>query len=288
MLSKLPTPNSQLTIAIVGARGKMGSAFSQLFRKHKLNVLEVEFDTPEPTTVVSQADIVLFSVPISSTTEVIASLVPSMKPGALVCDLTSIKIPAVNAMKDNSPDDSEILGLHPMFGPHAVGDMTSQVIAACPERSGPLSRLLIQLFKSEGAVIKETTPEEHDRMMSIIQGLTHLSSIATAMALRQLGFQFKNSLEFSSPIYRLRLEMIGRILSQDAQLYADIAIENPLTQDSLRAYQNAIEQLANLLNKHDTAGFVQEFQEAANYLGSFKDDAYQRTNELIQRCKDIL
>jgi|CXWL01.1.fsa_nt_gi prephenate dehydrogenase len=276
-------------ITIIGAHGKMGSAFTQLFKKHELTVLEVDLNTDlKAKEVIPKADIVIFSVPISSTVQLIQSLGPLIKSGALIADLTSIKTPALATMLASAPTDTEILGMHPMFGPSGVEEMTRQVIAVCKKRSGPWSEFLIRFFGEQGAIIKETTPEEHDKMMSIIQGLTHLSSIATAMALKQLGFGVQESFEFSSPIYRLRLEMVGRILSQDPKLYADIAIENPLTMDSLTAYQQAIEHLSSLVKNHDTAGFVSEFQQAAAFLGDFKDDAYQRTNELIKRCKDIL
>lgn len=275
-------------ITIIGAQGKMGSAFCQLFRKLGLKVLEIDLDTVEPSAIVSQADIVVFSVPISTTVEVIAALAAASKSGALLCDLTSIKGPAITAMIEHAPQGTEILGLHPMFGPHAVADMTNQVVAACPERSGPWTAFLLECLRGEGAIIKETTAAEHDKMMSIIQGLTHLSSIATAMALQKLGFHVEESFEFSSPIYRLRLEMVGRILSQDPQLYADIALENPLTKDSLAAYQEAIDQLARMVKDHDTAGFVREFQQAAEYLGDFKNDAYRRTTQLLQQSKNIL
>lgn len=275
-------------ITIIGAKGKMGSAFCQLFRRKGLEVLEVDLESTDPRAAVSRADIVLFSVPISSTVAVISSFAPAAKPGALLSDLTSIKSPAIAAMIEHAPVNTEILGLHPMFGPHSVAEMTNQVVAACQERTGPWTEFFLQLLKDEGAIIKETTPAEHDKMMSIIQGLTHLSSIATAMALQKLGFHVQESFEFSSPIYRLRLEMVGRILSQDPQLYADIALENPLTKDSLAAYREAIEQLAGMVKDHNTAGFVKEFQQAAQYLGDFKDEAYRRTTQLIEQSKNII
>lgn len=277
------------TICIIGAKGKMGLAFTQLFRKHAIEVLEVDVDSDlKAEEAVPKADIVIFSVPIHSTVELIRSLAPLTKPGALVTDITSIKTPAMETMKESVPDSCEILGLHPMCGPNGIDDLSLQVIAVCPGRGGLNSEFLLNFFKEQGAILKETTPEEHDRMMSIIQGITHLSSIATGMALRKLGCDVERSLEFASPIYRLRLEMAGRILSQDAGLYADIAIANPLTESALSAYQDSINLLASHIHNHDVPGFIHEFSEAADYLGGFKDEAYNRTTELIKRCKDIL
>lgn len=276
-------------ITIIGSSGNMGNAFSGLFESKGLQVLKADLNTElKPEEAIPQADIIIFSVPIRQTSDIIQKLAPLAKPGSLITDLTSIKSPAVQAMIQAAQDSCEVLGLHPMFGPNMVEDLTKQVIAVCKVRTGSLTDWLLKFFEDQGAVLKETTPEEHDKMMSIIQGLTHLSSIATAMALQKLGFKAEESLEYSSPIYRLRLDMVGRILSQSPDLYADIAIQNPLTIESLRVYQQSIEELASSIKNQDTQGFIQEFQRAAEYLGDFKDDAYRRTTELILRTKDIL
>jgi prephenate dehydrogenase len=277
------------TIAIIGSSGKMGTTFSELFESRGFQVLKVDLDTElTGKEAISKADITIFSLPIRSTPQVIAELAPHAKPESLLTDLTSIKSPAIQAMETHAPDSCEVLGLHPMFGPQMGADLSKQVFAVCKVRQGRWAEFLLNLFETEGAILKETTPEEHDKMMSIIQGLTHLSSIATAMALQKLGFQAQESLEFSSPIYRLRLDMVGRILSQSPDLYADIAIENPLTQESLKAYQDSIQELSQLVSNADHDGFVSAFTQAAEYLGDFKDDAYRRTTSLIQRSKDLL
>jgi len=75
--------------------------------------------------------------------------------------------------------------------------------------------------------------------------------------------------------------MVGRILSQDPRLYAEIAIENPLTMQSLEAYVEAINQLMKYLSSDDENGFIQAFTEAAEFLGDFRYEAYERTTQLI-------
>jgi len=277
------------TITIIGAKGNMGAAFTQLFRKHELKVLEVDVNTGlTAAEAIPQADITLFSVPISATPAMIRKLAPLAKAGSLVTDITSIKQPAVQALSEATPESCEVLGLHPMFGPGGVAELAEQVVVSCPVRTGQLSDFLLGFLRDQGAVIKETTAERHDQMMSVVQGLTHLSSIATAMALKKLGCDVRESLEYSSPIYKLRLEMVGRILGQSPQLYAEIAIENPLTKQSLQAYLDAITQLMKHISSDDEPGFIQCFQESAAFLGDFKDEAYRKTTELIQHSKTIL
>ena len=252
-------------------------------------MLEVDISTElSGIDAVKQADITFFSVPISQTTQVIQDLAPHAKAGSLLADFTSIKSPALDALKQHTPAECEFMGLHPMFGPQGVTNMESQVIAVCEGRSGKWSTWLIDFFESQGANVKYTSSAEHDQMMSVVQGLTHLSSIATAMALKELQFDVKESLEFSSPIYKLRLEMVGRILSQSPQLYAEIAIKNPLTKSSLTAYSNSIQKLMQTVSEQDEDGFIAYFKEAADHLGDFKEDAYRRTSQLIEQSKSLL
>jgi prephenate dehydrogenase len=278
------------TICIIGAKGKMGSAFTQLFTSKGIQVLEVDIgSTLTAQEAIPQADITIFSVPITNTVDLINELSIMAKSGSLVADFTSIKSPAVEAMKENAPEDCEIMGIHPMFGPSVVKQLKDQVIAFSPIRSGTWSQWLLDFFKEEGALLKETTAQHHDEMMSVIQGIIHFSSIATGIAIKNLGFNFQETLAFSSPVYRLRLDMCGRVLSQSARLYGEIALENPMNKKSVKAYQDAIALIADSINNHDIDEFTSAFEEAAEFLGEdFVNAAYQRTNQLIQKSKDIL
>jgi len=275
-------------IGIIGAKGKMGKAFLELFSSKGIEVLASDLDTElSGEDLVQKADIIIFSVPISTTVDVIRKLAPLAKSKSLIADLTSIKSPAVEAMEESAPASCEILGLHPMFGPSVVNQLKSQVIAYCPVRTGPWSDFLLNLFKDEGAHLKETTAQRHDEIMSVVQGIIHFSSIATGIAIKNLGFDLQETLDFSSPIYRLRLDMCGRVLSQSSQLYAEIAIENPLNKKSVKAYQDAMALIADAINTHNIEEFTDAFDEAAEFLGKdFTAGAYRRTNEVIKHCSN--
>jgi len=283
-------PNTMTpTICIIGGLGKMGQAFTQLFESQGIQVLVTDLNTSlTAEKAVKKSDIIIFSVPISQTPKIISEIAPLAKEGSLICDITSIKSPAVAAMLKYAPEGCEILGVHPMSGPEGITDLSKTVVVCCPMRTGEKSTWLLDFFTAQGAILKETTAEEQDRMMSIVQGITHISSIATAMTLQELGISVEDTLEYSSPIYKLRLEMVGRILSQSPQLYAEIAVENPSNRESLQAYHDALSTLLQCVNKKDESAFIQSFEQAAEHLGDFKEEAYQKTSELIQRSKDLL
>ncbi len=289
-MHSLPPTSYKLkpVFGIIGAQGHMGKAFTKLFRKRGMKVIGSDMATKlRNEDVVRTADIIIFSVPISKTPVLIAKLASHAKKNALLCDLTSIKTPALQAFQKYAPKTCEILGLHPMFGPDGVEHLEQQIIAVCPLRKGPWAQWLLKFFESQGALLRSVTPEHHDNLMAFIQGIVHLSSIAMGMAFEKLQLNLSETLAFSSPIYRLRLDMVGRILHQDATLYGEIALENPATRKAMKAYLDSIATLFKRIERHDQKGFERDFDAAAGFLGNFNQQAYERTTALIQRNKNI-
>lgn len=274
---------SSPVISIIGGKGAMGAALALFFRRHKLRVLVADLHTAlTPEAACRRADITIFSVPIRVTPRVIAHVAPFAKRGSLLADVTSLKAPAIKAFTSYAAKNVEILGLHPLFAPGAMENLGEQVIAACSERDGPRSRWLRRLLTSSGAIIVDTTPREHDKLMAIVQGITHFSAIASALALSELKVNLRETLKFASPVYMLRLAMIGRILNQSPQLYAQIEIENSAMQPVVAAYQKAIADLARTVAAGDEQKFEKLFKQAAKFLGPFKKKAQELTDEIIE------
>jgi len=58
--------------------------------------------------------------------------------------------------------------------------------------------------------------------MLFVQGLTHYVTLCMADSIRRLGMDIAATKEFTSPVYQIELSLVGRLLSQDPDLYADI------------------------------------------------------------------
>lgn len=259
-----------MKVGIVGGNGRMGRWFSNFLIAQGCSVAISDRDgAPSNSALCRMVDAIIVAVPIADTVAVIDSLKPMLNESQLLIDLTSVKEAPVAAML-RTP--CEVLGLHPMFGPHAT-TLAGQTVVACRARERERTAPFLALLSEAGARIKETTPGEHDRMMAIIQGLTHFSAIAQAVCLAGLGVSLEETLEFSSPIYRLRSEMIARIVGQDPGLYADIAMHNPHVGPVLEQLQRVSSELTSTVASGDRAGFIAEFQRAADFFGDFKRQA---------------
>lgn len=264
---------------IVGGRGKMGAWFAGFFRSAGLEVLIADRDTElSAPDLVRQCDIVVFSVPINSTAQIISDLIPYTRSDQMLMDLTSLKSPAVSAMLQS---EAEVLGAHPMFGPR-LSSISGQTVVVCRARERRYSGWMIELLRKNGAVIKESLPEAHDRMMSVIQGLNHFNAIVLGACLERLGVDLKESLEYSSPVYKLRLDMIGRIMAQNPDLYADIALQNPANREVLKVLMDCSSELMQIIESGDREGFVSYFRKASGHFGEFSEEAIRESNRAIE------
>ena len=125
--------------------------------------------------------------------------------------------------------------------------------------------------------------KQHDKMMSIIQGVTHFSTICVAHTLKKLGIDVQESLHYTSPIYKLRMDMVGRLLNQDPALYADIQMLNPENKKAIEEYIKSTRELIGIIKRQDKGEFIKFFKEGADFLGSFKEEATEYSDYLIEQ-----
>ncbi|MDR3568360.1 MAG: prephenate dehydrogenase/arogenate dehydrogenase family protein [Syntrophobacteraceae bacterium] len=266
-------------VAIIGGQGEMGRLFTKFFTSYGFPVQVADLDTPlTPECAMRESDIVVFAVPLHKTVAIIGELVSLARPGQLLMDLTSLKSAPVKEML-RSP--ASVVGLHPMFGGR-VATFAGQTLAACPARISPQRwQWLRGLFVARGIRVKECTPEEHDRMMSIIQVLFHLMTMLAGRTLRKLGIDIRETLEYTSPIYRIEMNLAGRIFAQSPELYAAITQMNPNTGQILAQLKESLEVYEDFYKSEDLQGIMDDFSQSADHLGDFCSDAYRESSALL-------
>jgi prephenate dehydrogenase len=264
---------------IIGGTGKMGQLFVPVFERAGYEVLVSGRSTKlTAADLAQQCDLVIVSVPIRETVKVIEQIAPLLARNQLLCDFTSLKVKPLEAMLKSK---ANVVGLHPMFGP-TVSSIKSQTIIVCPARvEEHLLDRLVTIFRSEGARCTLTTPEEHDRMMAVVQGLTHYVTLCMADSIRRLGLDIAATKEFTSPVYQIELSLVGRLLSQDPDLYADILIENPYVPEVLEACKSSAGDLATIVGSHDPELFRAFFEKNSRHLGPSCDEGQKMTDTLI-------
>jgi prephenate dehydrogenase len=267
------------TVGIIGSKGQFGRWIERLFAARGFRVLVSDLDTSlSNLAVAEQSDVIVVCVPISATAHVIQEISAALSEEKLLVDLASVKAPFAASL---SSQRCEVLSLHPMFSPQ-LSSHTGQSCVVCPLREGRYSHLLREILRSEEIKLVDMSMEEHDRKMAVVQGITHFQSIVAAHTMMQLGVNVSDSLSVASPVYRLRLSMIGRILAQDPKLYAEIQIYNPYVPEVLKHLQASSELLSNLVLSHDVASFSAEFLRARDAMGDFVHQAWRQSEEILR------
>ncbi len=234
---------------IIGGTGKMGRFFTPVFERAGYEVMVSGRSTPLTNAdLAEQCDLVIVSVPIHDAVRVIEEITPVLTRGQVLCDFTSLKRDQVAAMLKSR---AQVIGLHPLFGP-TVPSLRHQTIIVCPARAGEKTvNSLVSIFTREGAQCTVTSPEQHDRMMAVVQGLTHFVTLCMAESVRRLGVDIESTKAFTSPVYQLELSLVGRLLSQDPSLYADILQQNPYVPEVLSACTKSAETLTRIVASGD-------------------------------------
>jgi prephenate dehydrogenase len=264
---------------IIGGTGKMGRLFTPVFERAGYEVVVSGRSTLLTNTeLAEQCDLVIVSVPIHDTIRVINEILPVLSKDQVLCDFTSLKTEPVAAMLRSK---ARVIGLHPLFGP-TVQSLHHQTIIVCPARAEEnVLQSLLSIFRDEGAQCTLATPEQHDRMMAVVQGLTHFVTLCMADSVRRLGIDIETTRAFTSPVYQIELSLVGRLLSQDPSLYADILQKNPFVPEVLSICTSSAENLRRIVDTRDPALFKEFFLQNTRHLGDYCDDGMQMTDDLI-------
>ncbi|MDD1699226.1 MAG: prephenate dehydrogenase/arogenate dehydrogenase family protein [Methanoregula sp.] len=265
---------------IIGGTGKMGRLFAPVFERAGYDVLVSGRSTPLTNSdLAEQCDLVIVSVPIHDTVRVIEEISPVLKKDQILCDFTSLKTEPVAAMLKSK---ARVIGLHPLFGP-TVQSLRHQTIIVCPARADDNTvQSLLALFCSEGAQCTIATPEQHDRMMAVVQGLTHFVTLCMADSVRRLGIDIETTRAFTSPVYQIELSLVGRLLSQDSTLYAGILQQNPFVSEVLSVCTSSAGDLCRIVGSKDPALFREFFETNSRHFGAYCDEGMRTTDALIE------
>jgi prephenate dehydrogenase len=246
-------------VAVIGGQGQMGQWFKRFFESQGLEVLVADVDTPQTSQeVAAQADVVIISVPIPKVAEVAREVAPHLKPDAALLDLTSVKQRPLAAMMAAFP--GEVVGTHPLFGP-GVESIEGRTMVLCQGRGDRWFRWLQDLLTQAGARVKITSATEHDRLMAVVQGLSHFMLIAFGTVIRELGVSPEDLEDFSTPTFATLYNLTRHLLNQDAKLYACIQLQNPANRIALRALEDAVADILYFIQRQDASGLVRLIEE---------------------------
>jgi prephenate dehydrogenase len=237
---------NRFPIGIIGGTGGIGRWFAAFFEKEGYPVHVSGRGTGlRPAEMAGACPVIIVSVPIGVTESVIEEVGPHMKKESLLMDLTSLKAGPVRAMLASSA--SEVIGLHPLFGP-ATSSLEGQNVVLCPARSEKWIAWVRDVLEKKGANLVEATPERHDEIVAVVQALNHFDSIVLGLAVRQSAIAQEVLEIFSTPIFRGKMAMIEKVFSHP-ELYTEIITANPHAAGIIGLYMKILDRVGRIAIK---------------------------------------
>lgn len=302
------TETKNLKIAVIGGTRGLGKWIATFLSEKGFNLvitgrntitgelvskkLGVDY-TPDNVAAASDAEVVIISVPIEITSQMIGEIAPNMKKGSLLMDVTSVKEEPSKEMYKYAAEGVEVLPSHPMFGPR-IRSLDGQVVVLTPIKTTDWFDKVLKFLESENARVIVTTPEIHDRMMSIVQGLTHFTYVSIAATIERLEINVKESRKFASPIYSLMLDTISRITAQNPYLVYSIQTRNRYIKETHDTFLETFTELKDMVSNHKQNEFVHAMGSAAKHLDDIEsalgrsDKAINALTEEISTLKNLL
>ncbi|MCG8585600.1 MAG: prephenate dehydrogenase [Pirellulales bacterium] len=264
-----------LRVSGVGRRAQDGQ-LDILASYHQADALTIG---DEYRALVAAADCIIICLPDEPTKRVVPLVAESMKAGALLSDVLSVKTHVVDVMREQR-EDIELLSLHPMFAP-SVG-FAGQNVVTIPVRTGPKSDELCTWLAAWQANVTEMTAAEHDRMAALTQTTTHAAVLMFGLALLKSGYDPRDAESTSTPAHRVMLAQLSRIAGSDPEVYWKILHDNPNSADVLRQAAVGLDEISRLAADGDQNQLGALFGTLREMLGDDQAALFERSNRLFQ------
>lgn len=266
--SSLPTRQ----VLIAGGAGRMGQWLAEFFDSfghgvHLYDVTPAQSPFEQVTSFEAAAedhDVIILATPISATLPLIERLTKTMTK-ALVFDICSLKTPILPAIKQAQTQGLRMTSVHPMFGP-GVDTLSGRNIILCQTERPELTAEARSLFSATTANLIELPLERHDRMMAYVLGLSHLTSLIFAEALKTSGEPFRDLKTCASTTFNAQLEVTHSVANENPDLYYEIQVENQFSRELLQELRAAVSSYEDTISRRDRDGFKQLMTASRLYL----------------------
>ena len=187
--------------------------------------------------------VIFIAVPIRHFESVIADISTKLKKETTMIDVCSVKNYPVNIMLKILPDHIGVIATHPMFGPDSY--MSNSNLKMMINNTRDLYNQYSfwkRFFSDQSIQIIEMTPDQHDRLAAKTQGVTHF----LGRMLKEFGIKKTN---IDTQGFRDLLDLVGQTCNDTWELYADLQLYNPYTEDMVEKLKASTNKLDNQLNE---------------------------------------
>jgi cyclohexadieny/prephenate dehydrogenase len=210
----------------------IGHARSQATRAKAVELGFCDRVCETPAQAAAGADLVILCVPVGVCGAVAAEIAPSLKPGAIVSDVGSVKTTVIAAIAPHIPAGVHFIPAHPIAGTEHSGpesgfaelfDDRWCILTPTPDSDGEAVSRLRAFWEGLGARIDEMDPAHHDLVLAVTSHVPHAiayTMVGVADHLRRVTDS--EVIKFSAAGFR----DFTRIAASDPVMWRDVFLNN--------------------------------------------------------------
>lgn len=261
-------------VHVVGGHGRMGSWLTRFFESqgHRISVTD---PTPGPFSehqrsledAASDSDVLVLATNLSATPDILGGLLPLIPKdrSPLIFDIASLKAGLVQPLRKACEDGFRTTSLHPMFAPGAAL-LHGRAVLVCDAGHREATEEAKSLFAETALGLYEVPLEEHDKVMTVVLGLSHLTNLIFGRAVSKAGFPFDLLGRIASTTFAKQVKTAAEVAEENPALYHEIQYFNGDTEGMLADLESSLKEFCEAARSENGDRFAQLMAETSAYL----------------------
>ena len=181
---------------------------------------------------VKDADMVIICAPVGAYEEIIKTIAPALKPGAIVSDVGSVKQAVVRDLGPHIPEGVHLIPAHPVAGTEHSGPEAGFpelfedrwcILTPPPGTDQKSVEAVKSFWQAAGSDVEIMDPNHHDLVMAMTSHLPHLIAYTIVGTATDLEKTLRNEvIKFSAGGFR----DFTRIAASDPTMWRDVFLNN--------------------------------------------------------------
>ena len=209
-----------------------GHARSERTRAKAVELGLVDSIHADPASAVKDADLVIICSPIGTYAEIGVAIRDSLKPGAILSDVGSVKQAVIRDLGPNVPDGVHFVPGHPIAGTEHSGpesgfatlfDGRWCVLTPPPGTDATATDRMVRFWQACGSLVEVMEAGHHDKTLAITSHLPHLIAYTIVGTVADLEDATQSEvIKFSASGFR----DFTRIAASDPVMWRDVFLNN--------------------------------------------------------------
>ena len=261
-------------VHVVGGHGRMGRWLTRFFESqgHRVSItdptegpfsaLEMPLDAAA-----KKADVIVLATTLSATPTILTELlsIVSDDHNPLVFDIASLKAELIQPLREAAKRGLHVTSLHPMFAPGAVL-LSGRAVIVCDAGNRQATDDAKSLFADTALGLYEIQLEEHDKLMTVVLGMSHLINLIFGRAVSHSNFPFDLLGKVASTTFAKQIKTAAEVAEENPSLYHEIQFFNTYTDQMLSDLNSSLAEFCEAAKAPDGKKFHDLMKETSRYL----------------------